>query len=423
VSPDATATIIYTFGTTGLPKGAELSHTALLHTGIAARTIVPLDHSDVFLSFLPLSHIIERVGGHYLPLTIGAHIVYSQGVTALKKEITGVRPTVFLSVPRVFEYIQEAVFDQLPKQPPLKQKMFHIAVGIGDKVAILHSRGKRPGPFLNIAYGIAKKLVLEKVRERVTGGRDRFFVSGGAPLNAVTAKFFNALGVCLLEGYGLTECPVITLNRPGKSMPGTVGQVIPGMEVKIAEDGEILSRGPSRMRCYNGNPQATADAIDSDGWFHTGDIGNFDDMQRLRIVDRKKDIIVLANGKNVAPLPIEALLKSNPMIQEAVLIGDKQATISALIIPNWDQIAAALPELSISAKEPDAWLDNADVKKLIRKQLDTVAGSLADFERVKQFRLLAKPFSIEGGELTPTLKVKRKTVQEKYASLIAEMSK
>jgi long-chain acyl-CoA synthetase len=423
VSPDDIATLIYTSGTTGEPKGAMLTHTALLHTGFAARQIVELNENDLFLSFLPLSHIIERVGGHYLPLSIGAQIVYSEGVMSIGKELPTVRPTVFLCVPRLFEHIQERVQDEIARAPEKRRRIAQWALQVGDQVAQFQREGRRVSPTLAIKRMIADKLVLRQIREKVSGGRLRFFVAGGAPLNPETAKFFESIGLLILEGYGLTECPVTNLNRPDRRQIGTVGPTLPGMEIKIAQDGEILARGPSLMRGYFGKPEATQAAIDAEGWLHTGDIGEITPKGMLKITDRKKDIIVLANGKNVAPQPIEALIKQSPYIAEAVLIGDKQNVITAIIVPAFDRLKSWAQSHALPISDMAELVRKAEIRKLIKEEIDRLSVDLADFERIKRFEIVSQPFTIEGGELTPTLKVKRKVIVQKYAALIEQMAR
>jgi long-chain acyl-CoA synthetase len=422
ITPDDIATLIYTSGTTGDPKGAMLSHRALLHTGHAARQIVRLDENDVFLSFLPLCHIIERVGGHYLPLSIGALIVYSEGVFAIGQELVSVRPTVFLCVPRLYENMQEKIADSMAKRPEKERKTVEWAVAVGRECVERRRAGRGIGPILSAKRLIADRLVLHKIREKTVGGRTRFLVTGGAPLAAETGAFFEALGVRILEGYGLTEIPVICLNRPENPVLGTVGPPLPEMEVMIAADGEILARGPSLMRGYFGKPEATAEAIDSEGWFHTGDIGELSPAGILRITDRKKDIIVLANGKNVAPQPIEAALKQSPYVAEIVLIGDKQNAIVAIVVPAFDRLKAWAKQRELPL-DPAELIKHAETRKLIKDELDQYSAGLADFEKVKRFTLIDSPFSIEGGELTPTLKVKRKFIAQKYAHLIEQLVK
>ncbi len=421
MSPDDVATLIYTSGTTGDPKGAMLTHRNLLHTGYAVREITRIDENDVFLSFLPLCHIIERTGGHYLPLSVGAQIVYSDGVFAIGNEIGEVKPTVFLCVPRLFENMQEKVAEQTAKLPDRQRKVLQWAITVGEE-CVRKQTDRRPiGPILAIKRAIADKLVLSKLRDKVSGGRLRFFVSGGAPLNPNTFLFFQALGVHILEGYGLTELPVICLNRPGQERLGTVGQPLPQLDVKIAADGEILARGPGLMRGYFGKPEATADAIDSDGWCHTGDIGELSADGYLKITDRKKDIIVLANGKNVAPQPIEAHLKESLFISEIVLIGDKSSAIVAIIVPAFDKLKAWAKDHELGLNDFAALMTRAETRKLYKDELDRLSIRLADFERVKRFTLVDKPFTIETGELTPTLKVKRKFIAQKYAGLIEQL--
>ena len=422
MSADDTATYIYTSGTTGDPKGAMLSHRNLLHTAFAARQIVNLSEEDVFLSFAPLSHIIERTGGHYLPLSIGATIVYSEGLFTIAGEFPAVKPTLFLCVPRLYESMQEKILEAAAKQPENKRKMFEWALGVGRQVAVNRQENRGIGPVLAIQRFVADRLVHSKIREKVLGSRIRFLVAGGAPLNPETTLFFQSLGVEMLEGYGLTELPVIALNRPRRARRGTVGELLPGIEVKIAPDGEILSRGPSLMKGYFGNPEATTAAIDNDGWFHTGDVGE-QSGGYLRITDRKKDIIVLANGKNVAPQPIEAKLKQSSYISEAVLLGDNASGIVAIVVPAFDRLKTWAQQQELDSADVSALVARAETRKLFKEEIDRNSTALADFEKVKRFSLVDRPFSIETGELTPTLKVKRKVIAEKYADQIAQMAR
>jgi long-chain acyl-CoA synthetase len=422
ISPDDIATLIYTSGTTGDPKGAMLSHRALLHTAHAVRQIVRLDENDVFLSFLPLCHIIERVGGHYLPLSIGALIVYSEGVFAIGHELASVRPTVFLCVPRLYENMQEKIVDSLAKKTEKERKVAEWAIATGRQCVERRRTGKSIAPVLAAKRMLADRLVLHKIRSKTVGGRTRFFVTGGAPLNPETGAFFESLGVRILEGYGLTEIPVICLNRPDNPILGAVGPALPQMEVRIAPDGEILARGPSLMRGYFGKPESTADTIDSDGWFHTGDIGELMKDGVLRITDRKKDIIVLANGKNVAPQPIEAAIKQSHYIAEIVLIGDQRNAIVAIVVPAFDRLKSWAKQRELPL-DPPSLIKHAETRKLIKDEIDRFSSGLADFEKVKRFTLIDATFSIENGELTPTLKVKRKFIAQKYAGLIEQLVK
>jgi long-chain acyl-CoA synthetase len=418
VGTEDLASIIYTSGTTGDPKGAMLTHGNFASNAQAAAQLIGIGPGDLFLSFLPLSHVFERLAGHYLPLSCGAAIAYAESVFTVQQNMVEVRPTVMTSVPRLYESMQSRIQDVAAKAPPLRQRLFQWALSVGRAAVAREQAGQGVGPMLAFQRAIADRLVGAKIRER-TGGRIRYFVSGGAPLPRSTAEFFGAFGLTILEGYGLTETsPVICVNRPGRVCFGTVGPPIPGVEVKIAADGEILTRGPHVMQGYFNKPEATAEAIDPDGWFHTGDIGEFDAQGNLRITDRKKDILVLANGKNVAPQPIEAALKGSPYINEIVLLGDRQATVAALVVPAFDRLRAFAREHNLP-QEPASLAGHAEVRKLLKAEIDRHSKHLADFERVKRFAVLEREFSIDGGELTPTLKLKRRVIVEKYRDTIA----
>ena len=425
VSPEDAATFIYTSGTTGEPKGAMLSHLNLLQTtdAIMDENRVYLGDTDVFLSFLPLSHISERVGGHYIPLQFGSCIVYSQGLLRFGEELTKtLRPTAMISVPRLWQNIHEKALDAFAKMPEDKRKKVEWGIEIGKQVVRLHSQGKKPGLILGLKHRLADKLILSKVREQVTGGNLRYCVSGGAPLDEETGEFFLGIGIQILEGYGLSETNIIAINRPNKQRLGTVGNLLAAVELKIADDGEIWMRGQGRMKGYHNKPEDTAQAIDAEGWFHTGDIGELSADGYVKITDRKKDLLVLANGKKVAPQPIEADLKRSPYIAEAVLLGDRQATVGVLLVPDFNKLTAWAKEKELPA-DPALLLANEATQKLFKAEIDAQTKHLADYEKIKRFRLIEKPFTIDGGELTPTLKVKRKVVNEKYADLIASMSR
>jgi long-chain acyl-CoA synthetase len=426
INPDDVATLIYTSGTTGDPKGAMLSHINLLHTpdAVVSEPIAVLTDKDTFLSFLPLSHITERVGGHYLPLRVGACIHYSQGLSSFFEELTDtVKPDMLLCVPRLWENMYSRFLEGVAKLPDKERGPAEWGLKIGTEVALLKSEGKHVGPVLGMQHALADKTVLAKIREKVSGGKLRYCVSGGAPLDPQAATFFLAIGIQLLEGYGLSETAIIAVNRPNRQRIGTVGTLLPEVEIKIAEDGEILSRGPGRMIGYWNKPEATAEAIDAEGWFHTGDVGELSADGFLKITDRKKDLIVLTNGKKVAPQPIEALLKHSPYIGEAVLLGDKQSTVNAILVPAFDKLKAWAKENAVAADDDAALASAPEVQKLFKAEIDRCAPDLADYEKIKRFKLVDKPFTVDGGELTPTLKVKRKFVIQKYADLIASMSR
>ena len=421
VTPDDLASIIYTSGTTGDPKGAMLTHSNFMSNIQAATGIVTLTPDDVFLSFLPLSHVFERMGGHYLPLSSGATIAYAESPFTIRQNMQEVRPTVMMSVPRVYEAMHERILNSVKEGSPTKQKIFHWSVGVGSKVSQAIQQKKKPSAGLSLKASIANKLVFEKLKA-VTGGRLRFFVSGGAPLSKAIAEFFHAAGILILEGYGLTETsPVICVNRPDQWKFGTVGPVIPGIEVKIAEDGEILSRGPHIMQGYFNKPSDTAEAIDADGWFYTGDIGEIDEEGFLTITDRKKNLLILSNGKNVAPQPIENQLKQSPYISEIMLLGDQRRTITALIVPNYDAVKEFAAEQQLEAEDVPALLQTQEVQRLIRGEINQYSSDFADFERVRMFTLMEKEFSEESGEMTPTLKLKRPVIMENHKAVIDQM--
>lgn len=422
VQPDDLATIIYTSGTTGSPKGATLTHDNFISNAQSVQTLVEIRPEDLFLSFLPLSHVFERMAGHYLPLTAGSTVAYAESIFTVQANMVELKPTVMASVPRLYESIHSRVTDGIAKQPGKKRKMAEWALGVGWAFHSKRVRGERAGLLTGLQYKLADRLVLQPLRARVTGDRLRFFISGGAPLPIKTAEFMVSVGLHILEGYGLTETsPVICVNRPEKTKLGTVGPPIPGVEVKIAGDGEILSRGPHIMRGYFNKPEETAQAIDADGWFHTGDIGVLDEEGYLKITDRKKDIIVLANGKNVAPQPIEAKVKASPLVANVVLFGDREPQIVALIVPDTDHLKQWARKQNLDTKDMPALLATTQVKKLYRAEVDAMTRDLADFEKIRRVTLLPRDFSQESGELTPTLKIKRQVVAKNYESEIRAM--
>ncbi|MES2464360.1 MAG: long-chain fatty acid--CoA ligase [Armatimonadota bacterium] len=428
VGPDDVASIVYTSGTTGDPKGAMLTHhnfafdvtAALEHFRRAGQAVT---EEDTFLSFLPVCHVFERTTGYYLPLAVGATIGYSEGVRTLVDDMGKVAPTLMVCVPRVYESFQERVLDTVAKQPEKRQAIFNKAIEFGKKYAEKKRSGNGlAGPIMEVQRFVFEKLVYDKLRARF-GGRLRFLVSGGAALAPDTARFFEAIGLPIIEGYGMTEAsPVMAVNPNRRIKIGTVGIAIPGGEVKIAGDGEILYRGPNVMKGYWKNDTATAEMIGNDGWLHTGDIGLLDDEGYLKITDRKKDIIVLANGKNVAPQPIEAEMKQSPFISEIVLIGDKQSIITALILPNKEKLKEWAKSQNVAVPSTDEELMVLpEIRKKIKQEIDAHSGGLADFEKIKRFTLLPVTFSVDSGEMTPTLKIKRKVVMQKFAREIAEM--
>ena len=413
IDAEQLATIIYTSGTTGDAKGVMLTHGAIVANLIDVDSVVHFKETDEALSFLPLSHAFERTTV-YMYLFKGVEVTFAESLETVARDMVQVRPTVMTGVPRVFEKLHARVHEMVAKAPAIRQRLFHWALGVGGARVRAARGGGRP-PLL---AGLADRLALSKVRDR-TGGRLRFVCSGGAPLPVHVAEFLLAVGVPVLEGYGLTEtAPVLTTNPLDAARPGTVGLPLPRVELRIAEDGEILARGPNLMRGYYGKPEATAEAI-RDGWFHTGDIGSFDDGGYLVITDRKKELLVTAGGKNIAPQPVEQRLKQHVLVAEAVLIGDRRPYVTALLMPDFAALAAALGEPP--ADDREALLGRSDVQGLYDPVVAAVNAGQPAYEQIKRYRLLPAELSIDGGELTPTLKVKRRVIAEKWGDLIDEL--
>ncbi|HET6760896.1 MAG TPA: long-chain fatty acid--CoA ligase, partial [Gemmatimonadaceae bacterium] len=417
VKPDDLATIIYTSGTTGEPKGVMLTHDNIYSNVAASMKAIPFEGRDIGLSFLPLSHIFERMAGHYMMFATGTSIAYAESIDTVPVNLQEVRPTLVLSVPRLYEKMYARVLETALTGGFLKRKIFFWARGVAERWANEKLTGKEPGGLLARQYGIAQKLVFSKLKAR-TGGRLRYFVSGGAPLSPEINKFFYAAGLEILEGYGLTETsPVIAVNTPENFRIGTVGKPIEGVEVKIASDGEIMTRGPHVMKGYYNKPDATREAIEPDGWFHTGDIGELRNGF-LAITDRKKDIIVTAGGKNIAPQPLENKVKTNKYVAQAVMLGDKRKFPSMLIVPNFDQLEKWAMKRNI------IWTDRAQLLRMptiqakMEKEVNQELAGAAHFELPKKIGLLEHDFSIEKGELTPTQKVKRRAIDKHYKALI-----
>lgn len=396
---------IYTSGTTGLPKGAMLTHEGFLVVVHEAAKYLEFDETCVFFQFLPLSHVFEQIA-MTLCFSCGGCIGQNKSLASMATDFTIIKPTAMAAVPRFLESFMDRVIDGMKKQPPMKQKLFNLYIGQGIK--------KANGGFAPL-HGLLDGLVGAKIRERL-GGRLDIVISGGAALPKNVAEFYLALGLNILQGYGLTEtCGGSCVNHKRRNKYWTVGEPI-GVELKLADDGEILFRGPSVMKGYYNLPEETAKALNADGWFHTGDIGEFDGKS-LKITDRKKDILVLGNGKNVAPQPIENRIKESKFISEAVVLGDSLDYCIALLIPNAEMIRH---ELKLGENEVIG--ENKEVKALIKKEMDASNSRGAHFEMVKKWALIDDQFTIENGMLTPTLKVKRKVVKDKYAELIGSIS-
>jgi len=426
IRPEQLATIIYTSGTTGEPKGVMLSHRNLVSNLLAGHTIVPVTPDDVSLSFLPLSHSFERLVS-YVYLAHGVTIVFAESMDTVGRDLNIVRPTVMTGVPRVYEKFEARILERGHALPQPRRTLFHWGVRVAHARARAEGHGGRAGGILALEAALAERLVFSKIRENV-GGRLWGLVSGSAPLPMHVAEFFHGIGLTITEGYGLTETsPIVTANPIDAPRLGTVGKPIPGVEVRIADDGEVLVRGPNVMMGYYNKPEETA-AVLKDGWFHTGDIGSIDAEGYLRITDRKKDLLVTSGGKKVAPQPVEAVLKRSPLVAEAVLLGDRRRFISALIVPDFIALERRLKDLGrppSAGQEDDraALVRRDDVVALYEEIVDALNRELSQFERIKRFRLLPREFTIESGELTPTMKVKRKAVEQNRAAEIDEMYK
>lgn len=420
--PGDVATLVYTSGTTGNPKGAMLTHGNIASNVLATCKVLPIEAGMTSLSILPLSHILERMGD-YCYFYRGCTIAYAESVLKVSDNLREIRPQVFAAVPRLFEKMRTAILDNVAVQPASKQKIFKWALGIAEQRLPYRLSGK-PMPFgLGFKSAIADKLVFRKILDRL-GGRVKMVLSGGAPLSAELAAFFIGAGLDIYEGYGLTETsPVIAVNTPQARRVGTVGQIIPGVEVKIAEDGEILSRGPHIMKGYWNNDDATAQAIDPDGWFHTGDIGEIDADGFLRITDRKKDIIINAYGKNIAPQPLEALLKSSPYIGTPVLIGDRRKYLVALLVPNFDKLERDSKAMGVQFNSRQELIANEKVQQIYQTEIDRFNLNLDRQEKIRRFALLPRDFTIDDDEITPSLKVKRKMIDKKYKEIIDQLFK
>jgi long-chain acyl-CoA synthetase len=418
VKPDELATLIYTSGTTGDMKGVMLTHGNITSNVTTSCKLFTFSEDDDCLSFLPLSHIFERMFGHYCMLHSGVVINYAESVDTVATDMERWRPTLMASVPRLYEKIYGRVLERVRGGSALKRRLFYWGKAVGESWVERRLAGRPVSRALVMKHWLADRLVFSKMRAR-TGGRLRFFISGGAPLSPDIARFFHAAGMPILEGYGLTETsPVIAVNTFKHLRLGTVGRPIPGVEVKIAADGEILTRGPHVMAGYYRKPEATSEALDPEGWFHTGDIGLVDDDGFLRITDRKKDLIVTAGGKNIAPQPIESLAKTCKFVSNAVMLGDRRRFPIMLVVPNLQTLTAWAASQGIRETDPAALLAMPQVQSKMDREVQNTLRDLAGFEVPKKLLLLPNDFSVEAGELTPTLKIKRRVVEQRHRDAI-----
>jgi long-chain acyl-CoA synthetase len=415
--PDDLATFIYTSGTTGNPKGVMLTHGNLASNVSSGSECIAVRGEYTALSFLPLSHSFERTVD-YVYFYRGATIAYAESVNTVPQNLVEVRPHVFVSVPRVYEKFQARVLDTVSKSPAWRQRLFQWGLDLGREALPYRLKNQRPPGLLGTKLAVADRLVFSKIKARL-GGRFVFATSGGAPLARELAEFFWAVGVPIYEGYGLTETsPVLTVNTPERVRLGSVGPAIPGVTLKIAEDGEILGKGPNIMKGYYNNPEATAEVIDAEGWFHTGDIGHLDADGFLFITDRKKELIVNAYGKNIAPAPIENALKASRYVSQAVVLGDKHKFLTALLVPDFDALRPWARGQGVAFTSDEELVEAPQVRQLIAGEVEPVNAKLARYERIQAWDLIPTEFTIEGGELTPTQKVKRRIINSKYKDKI-----
>ena len=417
---DQLATIVYTSGTTGEPKGVMLTHDNILSNVEACCKLIDLGPGDVSLSFLPLSHIFERMAGYYMMLHQGVVIAYAESIDTVPVNLIEVQPTIVTSVPRLYEKMHNRVLERVSTGPWLKKQLFFLAIKIGREKVARQQAGLPPTGWQSLLLRLFDKLVFAKIKERL-GGRLRFFVSGGAPLVKEIAEFFLAAGVPIYEGYGLTETsPVLAVNYPGHHRLGSVGPPLINLELQIATDGELRAKGPSVFQGYWKKPEQTAQAI-QDGWFHTGDIAMIDADGFLFITDRKKDLIVNAGGKKIAPQELENLLKTDKFISAIMVYGDRRPYLTALVVPDFEALQKYARYKKIDFLDQCDLVNHPQVLNLIRRRIEKLQHALPSYRQIKRFSLLSRDFTGEKGEVTPTLKIKRNVVGKRYAHLLEDL--
>ncbi len=423
VQPEDLATIVYTSGTTGVPKGAMVTHKNIMAVLLALDAIDPkfATDTDCTVPFLPLSHVFERAAGHYYGMYVGITASYAEDVNSLLADFKEKRPTMILAVPRVCEKVYQKITMQVAQQPAWRQKIFHWGHAIGTRISTLREQ-KLPVPFLmRLKYKLAYKLIFEKLREAL-GGRVRWMTASGAPTAREIVLFFNAAGIMVVEGYGMTECfAPATMSNLADYRIGTVGRPLPGVDIKLAKDGEILVGGDNVFKGYWKMEAETSESFDENGYFISGDIGKIDEAGFLTITDRKKNLIITSGGKNVAPQKIEGIFISDPLFAQFMVIGDRRKYLSALVTLNMERAELIAAENRIAFEKPSDLLDNPDFLAIVDQHVQNKNAKLARFETIKKYCILKNEFSQESGELTPSLKVKRKVVQKMYADEIASL--
>jgi long-chain acyl-CoA synthetase len=421
-SPDDLATIIYTSGTTGPSKGVMLTHGNILANCYDALEALTLSDTDQTLSVLPIAHSFERTAGYYAVTMAGGSIAFAEGLTSIAANLQEIRPTVLLVVPRLLEVIYSRVMKQVESGSAFKRAMFNAAVSVGKQASEYRHHGKSVPPQLAAPMAIFRKLVFARINA-VFGGRLRYLISGGAPLPKEIFRFLAAAEVPIVEGYGLTEAaPVVSVNLDrGRTRIGTVGRPLATVQAKTAPDGELLLRGPNVMKGYYKREDETRETIDAEGWLHTGDIANIDAEGFIAITDRKKEIIVLSGGKNISPANLETRLATDPYIAQACVIGDRRKHLAALLVPNLENLGDYLKSNGLETKRPEELIETPALRQLFGSKLKEFNKPLSDVEAISAFTLVARPFSQENGELTPTLKLRRKVVQEHYREQIESM--
>lgn len=417
---DEIATIVYTSGTTGEPKGAILTHDNILSNIEACCHLIKIDDRDECLSFLPLSHIFERMAGYYMMLHQGVTISYAESVDTVPANLLEIQPTIVISVPRLYEKVYNRILERVTTGPWLKKQIFFLALRVGRRYVAKQQAGKDPGALLKYGMNLFGTLVFDKLRERM-GGKLRFFVSGGAPLVKEIAEFFLAVGIPIYEGYGLTETsPVIAVNYPGSHRLGSVGQPLGNLQVIFSEDGELLVEGPSVFHGYWNQPEKTAQALHG-RQFRTGDIGYLDDDGYLHITDRKKDLIVTAGGKNIAPLELENLLKTDKFVANVMVYGDKKPYLTALVVPDFEALQKYADYKHIDFLDLCDLIRHPQILNLIRRRIDQLQNETPSYKQIKRFTLISRDFSADEGEVTPTLKLKRKRISKNFAMILEDI--